>query len=194
MFHISQWVKLPAGASGSSTMSTRLFASLGTPSIVSVGLTSLPSQVKRSGMFPPSLKSGLLSFIACSDGIFALPVLVIRVSASIRTGSRVFIGPRILQSHDFFRRPSDKHLSPKGFKLDSGCSGACPISPTRNSSDLECRDDGPLACRTSRQVRTSTSNPFGIDRGRKKIGRSQRASIESRTSSFSRVCLASSIC
>ena len=27
MFHISQWVKLPAGASGSSTMSTRLFAS-----------------------------------------------------------------------------------------------------------------------------------------------------------------------
>ena len=122
MFHISQWVKLPAGASGSSTMSTRLFASLGTPSIVSVGLTSLPSQVKRSGMFPLSLKSGLLSFIACSDGIFALPVLVIRVSASIRTGSRVFIGPRILQSHDFFRRPSDKHLSPKGFKLDSGCS------------------------------------------------------------------------
>jgi hypothetical protein len=86
----------------SSTMSTRLFASLGTPSIVSVGLTSLPSQVKRSGMFPPSLKSGLLSFIACSDGIFALPVLVIRVSASIGTGSRVFIGPRILQSHDFF--------------------------------------------------------------------------------------------
>jgi hypothetical protein len=82
----------------------------------------VPSQVKRSGMFPPSLKSGLLSFIACSDGIFALPVLVIRVSASIRTGSRVFIGPRILQSHDFFRRPSDKHLSPKGFKLHSGCS------------------------------------------------------------------------
>jgi hypothetical protein len=122
MFHISQWVKLPAGASGSSTMSTRLLASLGTPSIVSVGLTSLPSQVKRSGMFPPSLKSGLLSFIACSDGVFALPVLVIRVSASIRIGSRVFIKPRIPTIARFFRRPSDKHLSPKGFKLDSGCS------------------------------------------------------------------------
>ena len=29
-------------------------------------------------------------------------------------------------SHEF-RTPSDKHLSPKGFKLDSGCSGTCPI-------------------------------------------------------------------
>ena len=110
----------------------RLF---GSPSIVSVGLTSLPSQVKRSGMFPPSLKSGLLSFIACSDGIFALPVLVIRVSASIRTGSRVFIEPRILQSHDFFRPPSDKHLSPKGLSSIL-VARHVPISPTRNISPI----------------------------------------------------------
>src|SRR4029077_6736391 len=113
-FHISQRVKLPTGASGSSTINTRLLASLGTPSIFNVGLMSLSSQVKRSGMFSPSLKSGLLSFIGASCGIFALAALVIRLSASIRTGSRVFIGPRILQSHDFSRLPSDKHLSPKG--------------------------------------------------------------------------------
>jgi hypothetical protein len=50
-FHISQWVKLPTGASGSSTINTRLLASLSTPSIFNVGLMSLPSQVKRSGMF-----------------------------------------------------------------------------------------------------------------------------------------------
>src|SRR6476660_5348142 len=112
MFHISQWVKLPPGASGSSTISTRLLASFGTPAVVSVGLTSLPSQVKPSGMFPPSLKSGLLSFIACSCEIFALPVLVIRLNASIATPRRVFIERLDLQSHDF-RRRSDKHHASK---------------------------------------------------------------------------------
>src|ERR1700704_5414041 len=91
-FHISQWVKLPAGASGSSTINTRLLASLGAPSIFNVGLMSLPSQVKRSGMFPPSLKSGLLSFIGASCGIFVQTALVVRLRANIRTGRRVFIG------------------------------------------------------------------------------------------------------
>jgi hypothetical protein len=46
----------------------------------------LPSQVKPSGMFPPSLKSGLVRFIVASFGIFARTVLAIKLNAIIRTG------------------------------------------------------------------------------------------------------------
>src|SRR5262245_14573585 len=59
------------------------------PSICSVGLTSLPSQVKHAGMFSPSLKSGLLRFIAHTE-------LVTKLSASARNGSWSFQKPSIL--------------------------------------------------------------------------------------------------
>ena len=48
------------GASGSSTISTRLFAASGTPVQSRAGERSRPSQVKRAGISPPGAKAGEL--------------------------------------------------------------------------------------------------------------------------------------
>ena len=189
IFHISQWVKLPPGASGSSTINTRHLASFSTPSIFNVGLTSLPSQVKRSGMFPPSLKSGLLSFIACSCGIFALPVLVIRLRATIATPRRVFIeslDPTIARFSEAIRQTSLFKGSLRAKFFAVGWAVGAPFPPTRAVpphwqepplnpmllADLEafadythrsiCLPDFPAVSHVRRY-------PFGPDRGERQI-------------------------
>src|SRR5260370_20834180 len=63
MFQTNQWVKSPTGASGSSTMSARLFASAGAPSIRNSGLTFCPFLLNFSGIVPPSWNAELLIFI-----------------------------------------------------------------------------------------------------------------------------------
>jgi hypothetical protein len=59
-------VNNPPGASGSSAINTRLFASEGTPVICKGGLVSDPSQVNFDGMLPPSWKAELVIFIVAS--------------------------------------------------------------------------------------------------------------------------------
>src|SRR6266508_6113968 len=63
MFQTSQWVNTPLGASGSSATKTRLFAPEGTSAICKGGLVSPPSHVNFDGMFPPSCKAELVTFI-----------------------------------------------------------------------------------------------------------------------------------
>src|SRR5882724_11242366 len=63
MFQISQLVNNPLGASGSSAIKTRLFASEGTSVICKGGLVSDPSHVNFDGIFPPSWKAELVIFI-----------------------------------------------------------------------------------------------------------------------------------
>src|SRR4029079_6432981 len=59
MFQTIQCVNKPCGASGSSTIKTSDFASLGTPLIFSSGLTFAPLQVNFAGMSPPAWKAGV---------------------------------------------------------------------------------------------------------------------------------------
>ncbi len=54
-----QWVKVPSGASGSSTTSTSSTAPAGSARQAIVGVLPAPSQVRSSGIAPPSLKSGV---------------------------------------------------------------------------------------------------------------------------------------
>src|SRR5215468_385239 len=63
MFQTSQCVNNPPGASGSSAIKTRLFASEGTPLICKGGLVSDPSHVNFDGMLPPSRKAELVILI-----------------------------------------------------------------------------------------------------------------------------------
>src|ERR1043166_3427674 len=68
MFQTSQCVNNPPGASGSSAIKTRLFASEGTPVICKGGLVSDPSHVNFDGMLPPSWKAELVTFILAPSG------------------------------------------------------------------------------------------------------------------------------
>src|SRR5262249_26142955 len=63
MFQISQCVNKPPGASGSSTIKTRLFAPGGTPAICKGGLVSDPSHVNFDEMLVPSWKAELVILI-----------------------------------------------------------------------------------------------------------------------------------
>ena len=54
-----QWVKVPSGASGSSTTSTSSIEPAGSARQASVGLRPSPSQVMAFGIAAPSLKSGV---------------------------------------------------------------------------------------------------------------------------------------
>src|SRR5262249_2205847 len=59
----SQWLKVPPGASGSSTTRARLRALSGTPSICIGGILFSPYIVYLFGIFPPSVNPLLVSFI-----------------------------------------------------------------------------------------------------------------------------------
>jgi hypothetical protein len=63
MFQTIQCVKSPPGASGSSTIKTRLFAPEGTSEIRKGGLASGPSHVNFDGMLAASWKAELAIFI-----------------------------------------------------------------------------------------------------------------------------------
>src|SRR5438093_2589580 len=63
MFQTIQCVNSPLGASGSSTIKTRLFAPEGTSEICKGGLVSAPSHENFEGIFPPSWKAELVIFI-----------------------------------------------------------------------------------------------------------------------------------
>src|SRR5437762_10538893 len=61
MFQTIQCVNKPRGASGSSTIKTSDFASLGTPLIFSSGLTFAPLQVNFAGMSPPAWQADVVT-------------------------------------------------------------------------------------------------------------------------------------
>src|SRR6476661_4497804 len=61
MFQTIQCVNKPRGASGSSTIKTSDFASLGTPLIFSSGFAFAPLQVNFAGMSPPAWKAGVVT-------------------------------------------------------------------------------------------------------------------------------------
>src|SRR5437867_6026855 len=63
MFQAIQCVNSPLGASGSSTIRTRLFAPEGTSPICNGGLVSPPSHVNFDGILSPSRKAELVIFI-----------------------------------------------------------------------------------------------------------------------------------
>src|SRR5437773_8167763 len=63
MFQTTQCVNSPLGASGSSTINTRVFASAGMPEICKAGLVFGPSHVNFDGMLPPCWKAELVIFI-----------------------------------------------------------------------------------------------------------------------------------
>src|SRR5438132_13588551 len=63
MFQTTQCVNSPLGASGSSTIKTRLFASGGTSEICKGGLVLAPSHENFDGMLPPCWKAELMIFI-----------------------------------------------------------------------------------------------------------------------------------
>src|SRR5436305_3015141 len=63
MFQTGQCVNSPLGASGSSTIKTRLFASGGTSEICKGGLVLAPSHENLDGMLPPCWKAELVIFI-----------------------------------------------------------------------------------------------------------------------------------
>src|SRR5438874_478148 len=70
MFHMIQCVNVPLGASGSSMMSAKLFASAGTPPIRSGGLMLRLSQVYTDGIFSFCWIEGL-SIVIETDGSMA---------------------------------------------------------------------------------------------------------------------------
>jgi hypothetical protein len=59
MFHMTQWTHVPAGASGSSTMSAKLMVCGGLSIQVSKGDTSDPWQVLTFGISAPEGNAGL---------------------------------------------------------------------------------------------------------------------------------------
>ncbi len=61
MSRISQWVKVPPGASRSRTVTARERVPAGTPERSIGGEMSAPSQVKRRGTVPPSRYAGLVT-------------------------------------------------------------------------------------------------------------------------------------
>ncbi len=63
MFQAIQCVNSPLGASGSSTINTRVFASARMPEICKAGLVFAPSHVNFDGMLPPCWKAELVIFI-----------------------------------------------------------------------------------------------------------------------------------
>src|SRR5437879_2487154 len=63
MFHATQWTQVPMGASGSSAISAKLFAPLGTSDQLKGGDTSCPSQVYDLGIIPPASNAKLFSSI-----------------------------------------------------------------------------------------------------------------------------------
>src|SRR5256886_16721452 len=99
MFQTTQCVNSPLGASGSSTIKTRLFASEGTSEICKGGLVFAPSHVNFDGMFAPSWKAELVTFIlappAANEAIAArkiadaLAIIAFRRSEERRGRERV---------------------------------------------------------------------------------------------------------
>src|SRR5262249_2465751 len=91
MFQTSQCVNNPLGASGSSAIKTRVFASEGTPVICKGGLVSDPSHVNFDGMLPPSWNAELVIFI------FAPPAPNVARAASNITTAPLVISFRIVR-------------------------------------------------------------------------------------------------
>ena len=85
-------------------------------------------------MFPPSPKSVLLRFIVGSFGIVALPMLVIRLNASIRLGRRIFIRPplpTIARFSEAIRQTSLFKGSLRAKFFAVGWAVGAPFPPTR---------------------------------------------------------------
>src|SRR6476619_1236215 len=87
MFQTIQCVNNPRGASGSSTIKTSDFASLGTPLIFSSGFTFAPLQVNFAGMSPPAWKAGVAT--ATEEAAFILRIAATKIARANEIG---FIG------------------------------------------------------------------------------------------------------
>src|SRR4051812_34960688 len=73
IFHATQWVKVPWGASGSSTINTRLLALAGIILTDKGGLIFFPSQVYCTGIVSLFLKAGLVTIkVAVVAGVFII--------------------------------------------------------------------------------------------------------------------------
>src|SRR5438034_7162570 len=88
MFQTTQCVNNPPGASGSSAIKTRLFASEGIPAICKGGLVSDASHVNFDGMSPPSWKAELVIFIVAPPA-----------ATGAIAGSRIATAPPIIDLH-----------------------------------------------------------------------------------------------
>src|SRR5687767_6523011 len=80
IFHITQWVNMPLGASGSSRIKARHLAVSGIVPMCKAGLISFPSQVYCEGIRPPSVKAGLVmvNFETTVTGSVAIIFLIKR--------------------------------------------------------------------------------------------------------------------
>jgi hypothetical protein len=84
MFQTAQCVNSPLGASGSSTIKTRLFASEGTSEICKGGLVFGPSHENFDGMFPPCWKAELVIFILAPPAAPSIAIAVMpRIAALV---------------------------------------------------------------------------------------------------------------
>src|SRR5206468_11509202 len=84
MFQTIQWVNKPRGASGSSTIKTSDFASLGTPLIFSSGFTFAPLHVNFAGMSPPAWKAGAVTEM--EEAAFILRIVPTKIARANEIG------------------------------------------------------------------------------------------------------------
>src|SRR5438105_8048598 len=84
MFQTIQCVNKPRGASGSSTIKTSDFASLGRRSIFSCGFTFAPLHVNFAGMSPPAWKAGVVTDM--EEAAFILTIVPTKIARANEIG------------------------------------------------------------------------------------------------------------
>src|SRR6476661_4143932 len=84
MFQTIQCVNKPRGASGSSTIKTSDFASLGTPLIFSSGFTFAPLQVNFAATSPPAWNAGVVTEM--EEAAFILRIIPTKIARANEIG------------------------------------------------------------------------------------------------------------
>src|SRR4030095_1246467 len=84
MFQTIQCVNKPRGASGSSTIKTSDFASLGTPLILSSGFTFAPLQVNFAATSPPAWNAGVVTEM--EEAAFILRIVPTKIARANEIG------------------------------------------------------------------------------------------------------------
>src|SRR6266550_3773753 len=84
MFQTIQCVNKPRGASGSSTIKTSDFASLGTPLIFSSGFTFAPLQVNFAATSPPAWNAGVVTEM--EEAAFILRIVPTKIARANEIG------------------------------------------------------------------------------------------------------------
>src|SRR5690349_4662703 len=123
MSKTTQWVKSPRGASGSCTMSAKPCVPSGTPLHSRGGERFSPSQVKREGIVPPSVKAELLS---------------VNMAVSLQSGTGA-AGPRYPIQISTSRRYRNRLLRPAH---DERVPAGVPVKEEAGGSDAVAREEG----------------------------------------------------